>query len=515
MQSPNYPDEYPPNKDCTWIIQAPAGHQIRLKANKFVLENHDNCHFDYVEVRNGASNSSTLLGKFCGTNFPSNIRSFSNTLYLRFNSDFSASEAGFEIEWESTASGCGGVLTSHEGTVSSPNYPMPYHNRAFCTYRITTSQGSSLLITFDDLNLEARTICFDSIEVFEGTSMKSLTGGAICEKATPFNITTEGNSAVIVFKTDFSDSGRGFNLNYKTQCTKKLSGYSGVIESPNFPDKYPHHADCEWTIDVPLGNKLHIEFSRFELEVPLFTSSCDFDYLEIVEMGLDQREISRKRHCRQRPETMEIAAASVKIAFHTDVSQSEAGFRLEWKIQGCGDIFVRPQGRIAENNYNRSLPVECNWQVAVGIGSHVELTISELNFDGGRKCSSVEEGGLMIANDQNFTYPQVVQCDRLATGTVLRSSGHQMFIRLVMKRSSPASFVATFREERMNCGGRVTNKGSISSSNYPKNYEAGQDCEWLLEVPADHTMTIRIVDMDLYESQNCAESELKVMLKVT
>ena len=56
----------------------------------------------------------------------------------------------------------------------------------------------------------------------------------------------------------------------------------------------------------------------------------------------------------------------------------------------------------------------------------------------------------------------------------------------------------------------MTNKGTITSTNYPNNYEKDQTCEWLLEVPEDHTMTITINDVDLYTSDSCTESELKV-----
>lgn len=56
----------------------------------------------------------------------------------------------------------------------------------------------------------------------------------------------------------------------------------------------------------------------------------------------------------------------------------------------------------------------------------------------------------------------------------------------------------------------MTNKGAISSTNYPRNYKANQDCEWLLEVPPDHTMTINITDIDLYESENCTHTELQI-----
>lgn len=64
---------------------------------------------------------------------------------------------------------------------------------------------------------------------------------------------------------------------------------------------------------------------------------------------------------------------------------------------------------------------------------------------------------------------------------------------------------------QIECGGELTNKGSLSSKNYPKNYDANQDCEWLLSVPEDHTMTIVIKDIDLFASENCSHTVLKVI----
>lgn len=51
LVSPNFPQPYPPYKDCTWIIQAPAGHQVHLKPIEFEIEDHSECKFDYLEVR--------------------------------------------------------------------------------------------------------------------------------------------------------------------------------------------------------------------------------------------------------------------------------------------------------------------------------------------------------------------------------------------------------------------------------------------------------------------------------
>ena len=58
---------------------------------------------------------------------------------------------------------------------------------------------------------------------------------------------------------------------------------SGVIESPNFPDPYPHNRNCTWTIKAPKGNNISTTFSHFQVEDPNHRGSCAYDYVELNE----------------------------------------------------------------------------------------------------------------------------------------------------------------------------------------------------------------------------------------
>ena len=66
----------------------------------------------------------------------------------------------------------------------------------------------------------------------------------------------------------YIQGGRGFHARYFTDCNTVSTGFAGVIESPNFPDPYPHDRNCTWTIQAPLGNKINASFSHFEIEDP-------------------------------------------------------------------------------------------------------------------------------------------------------------------------------------------------------------------------------------------------------
>ena len=35
LESPNYPEDYVPNKECIWVITVPVGFQVALKFQSF------------------------------------------------------------------------------------------------------------------------------------------------------------------------------------------------------------------------------------------------------------------------------------------------------------------------------------------------------------------------------------------------------------------------------------------------------------------------------------------------
>jgi hypothetical protein len=75
---------------------------------------------------------------------------------------------------------------------------------------------------------------------------------------------------------------------FATDCNTVVSGFSGAIESPNFPSEYPDGLDCTWNITAPKGNKINATFSHFELEDNFWfwrwrkdSKDCTYDYVEV------------------------------------------------------------------------------------------------------------------------------------------------------------------------------------------------------------------------------------------
>ena len=98
--SPNYPNNYPHNLKCTWIITVPSGYYVYLYFHHFNLEGGYNCPYDYVEVfdRNSSTNSTI---KRCSYQSTWCVYSTSSTVYVRFVTDGSVSRSGFTAHYES------------------------------------------------------------------------------------------------------------------------------------------------------------------------------------------------------------------------------------------------------------------------------------------------------------------------------------------------------------------------------------------------------------------------------
>ncbi|XP_048580740.1 uncharacterized protein LOC116621096 [Nematostella vectensis] len=110
--TPAFPNLYPNNADCVWVITVDAGLVVELVFVEFFLEDNA-CISDYVEVRNGADRSGSILGRFCGSSRPTlRPRSTGRNMYISFRSDTFDAYKGFKAAWN--------ARTVSAGAVSSP-----------------------------------------------------------------------------------------------------------------------------------------------------------------------------------------------------------------------------------------------------------------------------------------------------------------------------------------------------------------------------------------------------------
>ena len=110
ISSTNYPkSNYTASRNCTWNITAPAEKIVKFTFTDFVLSEcsaspcSDSC--SYVELYDGGSTSSPLLGRFCqGSSWNETQLSSGNQMFVMFHSGQTV-DRGFEAKYESTTTG--------------------------------------------------------------------------------------------------------------------------------------------------------------------------------------------------------------------------------------------------------------------------------------------------------------------------------------------------------------------------------------------------------------------------
>ncbi|XP_072323246.1 neuropilin and tolloid-like protein 1 isoform X8 [Scyliorhinus torazame] len=94
--SPNYPNKYPPDRECIYIIEAAPRQSIELYFDeKYSIEPSWECKFDHIEVRDGPFGFSTEIGRYCGQNIPPFITSSGRYLWIKFVADGELESVGF------------------------------------------------------------------------------------------------------------------------------------------------------------------------------------------------------------------------------------------------------------------------------------------------------------------------------------------------------------------------------------------------------------------------------------
>ncbi|KAM4618850.1 inactive serine protease PAMR1 [Polymixia lowei] len=108
-------ESYPTNARCEWTLQVDRPFTIDLRFMMLSLEFDHSCRYDYVEVRDGDSINSAVIGRFCGNNRPAPIQSSGNTLHILFVSDGYKNFDGFFATFQET-SACSSSPCLHDGT---------------------------------------------------------------------------------------------------------------------------------------------------------------------------------------------------------------------------------------------------------------------------------------------------------------------------------------------------------------------------------------------------------------
>ncbi|XP_067039514.1 cubilin-like isoform X2 [Acropora muricata] len=228
--SPLYPQIYPPNMTCTWMITVPKGKFVKLKISSFCLEIF--CNGPSLKIRDGQSESSDLLKSFCGRKFESSLFSSGRHLWVRFHSPNKKylRGTGFNAVFKAvnqlpTPFSCSEEkknirLKSETGTLASYNYPLPYDANIECIWLIDVDQSYNVKLSFEFFNLSSSSDCSeDYVIVRDGLYSSSDVVGKFCGSNKPQSITSDAWDLRVEFKSSGKAKFPGFKARYEVKRT--------------------------------------------------------------------------------------------------------------------------------------------------------------------------------------------------------------------------------------------------------------------------------------------------------
>eukprot|EP00058_Branchiostoma_floridae_P028277 XP_002613768.1 hypothetical protein BRAFLDRAFT_84525 [Branchiostoma floridae] len=317
IQSPNYPDDYRPNKECVWRITVPRGYNIGLTFQAFEIERHDTCSYDYVEVRDGLDEEySDRLGRYCGYITPDDIKSSSNTLLVKFVSDGSVNKAGFSASFfKERHDTC-----SYDYVEVRDGLDEEYSDRLgrYCGY-----------ITPDDIKSSSNTLLVKFVS--DGSVNKAGFSASFFKEMNECAQPDKGGceqKCVNTLGSFHCECSPGYELSSNKRtcepaCGGFLTGLSGNITSPTFPLEYPQNKRCVWQIVAPSQYRITLKFNHFELEG---NDVCKYDSLE-VRSGLSPESDVLGRFCgSELPESVTSTRNNMRVEFKSDNTVSKKGF---------------------------------------------------------------------------------------------------------------------------------------------------------------------------------------------
>lgn len=288
LESPNYPSPVYADRSCEWTIRTTLGSLIVLVFTHLQVDSSSaECQDNYVEFSSPLLNSPPVVlcsgqreldvaARFNTTVKHSRWVMPTNEAKIVFKATEGYADNKFRLEW--MTKGCGDffVDTQSPGFGVSRNDTVVNFNQVECQYTINAPFGKKVRLFIYKFSLVSplQTICqykpefsYETIGVHVFAGLNNVTGAPVqsyCGSDADVNNTVQiesgFNQMFIVVRFIPSNMNAKadyyFLANYTTTdggCGTNLSGFSGALHSPNFPQSYNPGDTCSWQITVPNG----------------------------------------------------------------------------------------------------------------------------------------------------------------------------------------------------------------------------------------------------------------------
>ncbi|XP_077992818.1 cubilin-like [Glandiceps talaboti] len=406
--SPNYPNSYPSNQECVWylVTEDPALF-IVLNFDEFHLEDEStdgHCRNDFVEVHDGHTLDSPLIGTYCGSRVPDTIVSQSKALAIKFKSDHEVQDKGFILKYEAK---CYRVFDGPSGVITSMQRIM----KPGCTMEIKGSENTAMTLNFTSLGIvTSRDITWSTYSYLFQVNYIDILVGKNKDHVARYHDNTlapsvtlpTGHIFIVHVSREINNNHKIFNITYQEeeiQCRwpdgDLYSKDLGQLESPWLNSAYPGNQSCRWTITNTCGLPVRMNVTSVSLD-PDKTSStssrdanyCTPDFLQVD----DDDENVENRFCDlDEPKSFISSSEKAIVKFTSGVRGGTGTFSISYD-EGCGIVDVQDGVPTATDN---------NYDVVPGAGPWMAIVYTE----SGEFCSGTLLNNIFVMITTQCLWP--------------------------------------------------------------------------------------------------------------
>ncbi|XP_024292059.1 CUB domain-containing protein 2 [Oncorhynchus tshawytscha] len=345
---------------------------------------------------------------------------------------------------------CGGILSASSGNISSPNYPGLYPYNMECVWLIVVAEGSSVLLTFHDFELEYHVTCsYDHIKIYNGVSEdEGNLLGTFCGVMSPPQFTSSWNVMSLIFHSDRHVTHRGFSVSYrKDMCGGVLTGLSGIISSPGYsPDtQYSNNADCSWAIHVSNRSVVSLVFLDFQLEN---NEGCNFDFVALFD-GPTVTHRHLGNYCGgETPPKIVTTSNQLLVVFKSDFNIGGRGFKAYYYSGECQQVLFVPSANFTSPHYPNIYPnnINCHWTINLAAGYRIKLFFNAMELEDRNSLSDeCDYDSVAVHDGSRETAPLLGRwCGSEQPGSLISKSNNMLVVLSTDRNYAYKGFSASY-----------------------------------------------------------------------
>ncbi|XP_017095248.2 cubilin homolog [Drosophila bipectinata] len=509
IQSPNFPDPYPPNLNCEWDIRAGGrSNHLQLVLSHLSIEPYvdvTECDNDYLKVIDMQDNEVISEHHLCTAESMPSYTSVGNRLLLQFASDNSVEDQGFRAEYRRV--GCGEHFRELGGRFESPK--LPFSVDMECDWIITAPEGKQIMLLLHEVHFEpSQSPCGDT-DVIKVTAPagfnKSVALYVGCHEETQTQyFRSPGHELRVHFVGGSTPARKYFKASYvqvPPKCGGSITASNGIITTPGFHDipdssnlaNFTTSVECIWIVQVTDSYGIRLWFEQLNLTD---SANCSASVVELTKLEADGTEQFLEKACgEEAPRISVVHGQKLQVRFKAQAG-SWGRFAMHFQSQ-CGGPLKNGQG------YLRSRMDEaCDWRFSSPEGTKMYLHINNLECP--KSPSSVNSSvGLQILNDDDEVLLFQL-CENHPANLVVPANNVRILSKGIRLQAEYSSLENT-------CGGNITlPRSSLSSPNYPDSYPPNVECIWAIETKPGNALEVTFESLDIVRSEHCNEDFLEL-----